>query len=72
MESRGRLLLQPRPAGVAPIPLGRRTAEGLPFDVLMALESIRQLAEQGNVVARTLYEMERERLGLDRPAIFMR
>lgn len=42
-------------------------AEGIPFDVLMTLEAIRQLAEQGNLAAKVLYEEERKKLGIDKP-----
>jgi hypothetical protein len=44
-------------------------AEGIPYDVLMTLEALRQLAEQGNRAAKWLYEQERTRLGIDRPTI---
>lgn len=44
--------------------------EGLPIDVLETLEAIRMLAESGNRVAKELYEVERERLGIDVPRHF--
>lgn len=44
--------------------------EGLPIDVLETLEAIRLLAEQGNEVAKDLYDTEREKLGIDRPRHF--
>jgi hypothetical protein len=47
-----------------------RTIEGVPVDVLITLESLRQLAEQGNLAAKWLYEEERVKLGIDRP-LFM-
>ncbi len=53
-------------AAVARETQGRRV-EGIPLDVLMTLEAVRQLAEQGNLAAKWLYEQERERLGIDRP-----
>lgn len=64
MESRGIARIQPRPAGVAPIPLDVRGREGIPFDVMFALEAIRQQAEQGNAFARFLYEQECKALGI--------
>lgn len=45
----------------------RKTIEGIPTDVLFTLEAIRQLAEQGNEVAKQLYWAERVRLGIDVP-----
>lgn len=48
----------------------RRRIEGLPIDVLEALEALRLLAEQGNKVAEMLYMDEREKLGIDRPRHF--
>ena len=70
-----RLIVQPPPSldAVAQHRLiadQRRRIEGLPIDVLETLEAIRLLAEQGNRVAKELYEEERERLGIDRPAFF--
>ncbi len=47
----------------------RKRLNGLPFDVLLCLESLHLLAEQGNKVAEALYERERERFGLARPRI---
>ena len=69
MESRGVQRIQPRPSGVAPIPLGVGGSEGIPYDVLFALEALRQQAEQGNRFARFMYEYEREKLGIDRPRV---
>lgn len=40
------------------------TGTGIPSDVLMTLEALRHLAEQGNIAAGWLYERERERLGI--------
>lgn len=40
---------------------------GLPTGAFMALDSLRLLAEQGNIVARDLFDSESERLGLTRP-----
>ena len=56
-----RMKLQP-PAGKTP-DFDRRIS-GLPGDVLLTLESLRALAEQGNRVATQLYERECKRLGL--------
>lgn len=42
---------------------------GIPFDVLMTLESLRQLAEQGNLAAKWLYEQERVKFGISTPAV---
>ncbi len=44
-----------------------RTVEGIPLDVLMTLEALRVLADQGNMLAAHIYERERRRLGIDRP-----
>ena len=46
--------------------VGAGKAEGIPFDVLMTLEALRQLGEQGNRVAKKLYEEERLKFGIDR------
>jgi hypothetical protein len=48
----------------------RKTIEGIPTDVLFTLEAVRQLAEQGNMVAEQLYWSERVRLGIDVPKTF--
>lgn len=45
------------------------TGTGISSDVLMTLESLRQLAEQGNLAARWLYDRERARLGISMPSI---
>lgn len=65
MESRGIMRIQPRPTGVAPIPLNVRGREGIPVDVMFALEAVRQQAEQGNRFAKWLYERECAELGID-------
>jgi hypothetical protein len=62
VEGNLRLKLQP-PEGKDRGDFNRRIS-GLPGDVLLALESIRALAEQGNDVAKHLYESETKRLGL--------
>ena len=41
-----------------------RRIAGLPGDVLLSLESMRALAEQGNRQAAMIYEYETKRLGL--------
>jgi len=61
LEGNQRLKLQP-PEGKTP-DFDRRIA-GLPGDVLLALESMRALAEQGNRIAAQIYEYETKRLGL--------
>jgi len=61
VEGNLRLKLQP-PEGKA-ADFDRRIA-GLPGDVLLALESMRALAEQGNRLAAKVYEYETKRLGL--------
>jgi hypothetical protein len=61
LEGNQRLKLQP-PDGNSE-DFNRRIA-GLPGDVLLALESIRALAEQGNRIAAQVYEYETKRLGL--------
>jgi len=43
--------------------LVEKTLNGIPGDVLFTLDAIRLLADQGNVVAQELFEMEIERLG---------
>ncbi len=62
VEGNMRLKLQP-PEGPQRGEFNRRIS-GLPGDVLLALEAIRALAEQGNDVAKHLYESETKRLGL--------
>lgn len=62
IEGNQRLRLQP-PEGTDRGDFDRRIS-GLPGDVLLALESLRALAEQGNDVAKHLYESETKRLGL--------
>lgn len=66
--TRNRRLLQP-PAPGQPLlsTLNWRRVEGIPLDVLLTLESLRQLGEQGNEIAARIYELERDRLGIDRP-----
>lgn len=71
MESRGRTIVQPRPYDVPPFILDLRNREGVPQDTVFALEAIRHLAEQGNNFAKFIYEYERSRLGIDRPAILV-
>ncbi|HEY6056453.1 MAG TPA: hypothetical protein VIV06_00395 [Candidatus Limnocylindrales bacterium] len=72
--SRGILTVQApteeQQALVRQLRLRDKRAEDIPFDVLFALESLRQLAEQGNEVAADLYESERIRLGIDRRLVF--
>jgi hypothetical protein len=63
MESRMKLRLQP-PTDLAQITEWDRTIGGLPGDVLLTLEAMRHLADQGNVVAARLWEYECKRLGL--------
>lgn len=64
-----RLMVQ-APPGLTPKQLARwrgdleRRVNGIPSDVLFTLESIRFLAEQGNEVAKALYQDECEKLGL--------
>lgn len=70
-----RLIVQPPPTMSAieahqDLARQRKTIEGLPIDVLETLEAIRLLAEQGNQVAKELYEVEREKLGIDKPRHF--
>lgn len=47
-----------------------QTVEGIPFDVRMTLQALRDLAEQGNLVARRVYEVEAEKWGL-RPDLLL-
>ena len=47
---------------------GRGTG-GVPPDVLMTLEALRQLAEQGNLAAKWLYEEERAKFGISTPVV---
>lgn len=44
-----------------------RRVKGLPPGAFMALDALRLLADAGNLVADTLFDMESERLGLTRP-----
>lgn len=44
-----------------------RRIRGLPPGAFMALDALRLLADQGNLVADTLFDMESEKLGLTRP-----
>lgn len=67
LESKGVQLIQPRPDGEKPIPTDMKGIEGIPFDVMFALEALRQLAEHGNSFARFMYEQERQALGIDTP-----
>ena len=62
LEGNQRLKIQP-PEGRARGEFDRRIS-GLPGDVLLALESMRALAEQGNRIAAQMYEYETKRLGL--------
>lgn len=64
MESRGVMRVQPPPPGAATIPLNVRAREGVPFDVMLTLEAIRQLADQGNELAAFIYAQERKNLGI--------
>lgn len=41
-----------------------RVVNGLPGDVFMALDMLRLLADQGNVLAADLFDQEVEKLGL--------
>lgn len=65
---RGRAV--PQPPGpedarvVAANALNTKLYGGQPFDVILTLEALRSLAEQGNLIAGRLYDRERERLGL--------
>lgn len=43
---------------------GHGPVQGIGLDVLITLEAVRQLAEQGNKAAKWLYDEERKRLGL--------
>lgn len=62
-----RLQVQPPPPGVTldPNPTGRVRGWGVPRDVLLTLESLRVLAEQGNTVAEAFYLRECERFGIE-------
>jgi hypothetical protein len=70
-----RLMLK-GPANATPeeIAAHRRSIDGflngLPGDILFALDSLRLLADQGNRVAEYLLDRETERLGLTRPKHF--
>lgn len=43
---------------------GHGPIQGVPLDVLITLEAVRQLADQGNKAAKWLYETEKRKLGL--------
>lgn len=67
-----RLMLRgPAHATPAEIAAHQRTVagflNGLPGDVLFALDALRLLADQGNEVAAYMLDRETERLGLTRP-----
>ncbi len=69
IESRGRTLLQPPTpedrSVVRELQLHRPVGGGkLPFDVVFTLETLRHLADQGNLVAKDIYDYETRRLGL--------
>lgn len=68
MALQQRLIVQPPRDGQL-LPDIKRI-QGLPIDVLLTLEAMRQLAEAGNVVAGDLYAAERVRLGIDVPRHF--
>lgn len=68
MALQQRLIVQP-PRDGRMLPDIKRI-QGLPLDVLLTLESMRLLAEAGNVVAADLYASERVRLGIDVPRHF--
>jgi len=42
-----------------------RNLNGIPGDVLFALDALRLLADQGNIVAKDLFDSEVERMGLN-------
>lgn len=72
-----RIMVQPPKDGEPPesidaITERSRRVTGIPADVLFTLEAIHLLAEQGNAAAKALYEQERLRLGIDRPAYHYR
>lgn len=74
---RTRLMVQPpgpdnMPESMEAITERSRRITGIPPDVLLTLEAIHLLAEQGNIAARWLYEQERIRLGIDRPSYHYR
>lgn len=68
-----KLMLQ-LPTGIGPRELASvrrdmdRVISGLPGDVFMALDALRLLADQGNVIAADLFDSECRRLGLTRPS----
>jgi hypothetical protein len=49
-----------------------RVVMGLPGDVFMALDALRLLADQGNEIAKDLFDFESRRLGLTRPMFSFR
>jgi len=59
-----RLIVQKPPPGMT---LDIVRINGLPSDVLFALEALRLLAEQGNQVAAYMYDDERKKLGIATP-----
>lgn len=63
MEANQRLRLQP-PASEAQRREWDRRIAGVPGDILLTLESLRLLADQGNRIAAWLWEREVKRLGL--------
>lgn len=67
-----RMMLQ-APSGLTPDQIARvrrdldSVVKGIPQDVFMVLDSLRLLADQGNLLARDLFDHESARLGLTRP-----
>jgi hypothetical protein len=67
-DARRRQILQ-APGGTSMRELVKMTSriEGIPLDVLFALDALTLLAEQGNEIAKTIVFRERRRLGIDLP-----
>lgn len=66
-------LMAQAPTGLTPVQIerARRDMEGvvrgLPVDVFMILDGLRALADQGNGIAKGLFDQECAKLGLTRP-----
>jgi hypothetical protein len=65
-----RVMVQGPTTSIPELARSRRRIEGLPVDVLFALEALALLAEQGNDIAKKILADERVKLGIDRRSFF--
>lgn len=71
---RGRTMIQPPTEEDAKIVRANalaRPVNGIPVDVLMTLQALRDLADQGNLAAKWLYEEESRKFGLTSPIVHL-